>query len=588
MKNRLTRYNNGFIGNFDSTKSISEGTVGLSKKNTYVSENFNSSDQSLNLYSPPSQWASLPSFEGLTQYFAAVVAVYNNESNFLAFQMSTSTGNYLVDWGDGTTGSFASGAVAYKQYTTTTYSGLTTSEFRNYKTLVVTARPLSGTISSISLNNNHNQSGLQTEYVQQWLNISLVGSSINSLSIGNRSRMLEQINYIGSNSITNFSFLFDRLVSLKKVVSLDTRNATNFQGMFNGCRTLREIPKLNSQNVTNIVNMFTNCTSITYIPWMDTSKVTNLYETFWNCVSLKSLPSFNFSNVIDGFRAFDGCNSLEELPFFDFSKIGSIRLSSTIRIKKLPNFNFRSLTNAQYTFNGMYSLRELPNYDFSKSTTFTAMASSCFSLEKVPDEIDMSSCSSAANSPFMFYENYNLKKAPKIKRTSNNFISFAYQHWRNYSLEEVPQFDTSRIISFERAFGECFSLESLGITFSFPAGQTWADSNAFNLTFSSNSNLKFVGDSDVSGLSGSTYTNVYSSMFSGCNSLTYVGLSGISENFSIQNCCLGPTALNILYSRLGVVGASGAGAKTITVSGNWGAANDNPSIAIAKGWSVSG
>jgi hypothetical protein len=46
--------------------------------------------------------------------------------------------------------------------------------------------------------------------------------------------------------------------------------------------------------------------------------------------------------------------------------------------------------------------------------------------------------------------------------------------------------------------------------------------------------------------------------------------------------------LNNLYQSLAVVGASGSGTKTITVTSNWGAANDNPAIAIAKGWTVTG
>jgi hypothetical protein len=45
---------------------------------------------------------------------------------------------------------------------------------------------------------------------------------------------------------------------------------------------------------------------------------------------------------------------------------------------------------------------------------------------------------------------------------------------------------------------------------------------------------------------------------------------------------MGPTALNNLYTSLQTA------ARTITVTGNWGTASDNPSIATAKGWTVTG
>ena len=46
----------------------------------------------------------------------------------------------------------------------------------------------------------------------------------------------------------------------------------------------------------------------------------------------------------------------------------------------------------------------------------------------------------------------------------------------------------------------------------------------------------------------------------------------------------GAAALNEIYANLS---ANGAG-KTITVTGNYGTASDDPSIATAKGWTVTG
>jgi hypothetical protein len=73
------------------------------------------------------------------------------------------------------------------------------------------------------------------------------------------------------------------------------------------------------------------------------------------------------------------------------------------------------------------------------------------------------------------------------------------------------------------------------------------------------------------------------------NNLTYVGVTGIKHNFEVRNSMMGPSALNDLYTSLATVGISGAGAKTITVSGCWGASaglGHNTTIAISKGWTV--
>ena len=60
--------------------------------------------------------------------------------------------------------------------------------------------------------------------------------------------------------------------------------------------------------------------------------------------------------------------------------------------------------------------------------------------------------------------------------------------------------------------------------------------------------------------------------------------TGINVSVNMANCMFGATALNEIYTNLS---ASGAG-KTITVTGNYGTASDDPSIATAKGWTVTG
>jgi len=95
---------------------------------------------------------------------------------------------------------------------------------------------------------------------------------------------------------------------------------------------------------------------------------------------------------------------------------------------------------------------------------------------------------------------------------------------------------------------------------------------------------------NFSGVSGAVgYASVYNNFFASQTSVSKVGITGIQHNFSVSGCKLSGTALNELYASLAVVGASGSAAKTITVTGNWGASaalGHNPVIAISKGWTV--
>jgi hypothetical protein len=75
-------------------------------------------------------------------------------------------------------------------------------------------------------------------------------------------------------------------------------------------------------------------------------------------------------------------------------------------------------------------------------------------------------------------------------------------------------------------------------------------------------------------------------MFTGCISLSKINLSpgnGPKFTFSVTLCKLSAASLNQLYTSLPTVTA-----QSITVTGNVGVAGDDPTIATAKGWTVTG
>jgi len=93
------------------------------------------------------------------------------------------------------------------------------------------------------------------------------------------------------------------------------------------------------------------------------------------------------------------------------------------------------------------------------------------------------------------------------------------------------------------------------------------------------------GLQSVTGLSGaSAYgSGTYTSMFNNCPSLQSISATNMKFTHSIQYCKLSATYLNAYYTALPTVSA-----QTLSVTGNWGTATDNPAIATAKGWTVVG
>ena len=125
--------------------------------------------------------------------------------------------------------------------------------------------------------------------------------------------------------------------------------------------------------------------------------------------------------------------------------------------------------------------------------------------------------------------------------------SFAAMFQFCYSLQSVPLFNTTNGTNFTNMFYGCYSLQTV------PALNTAAGTN-------------------------------FTAMFQYCSSLQQSDITGTTYTISYASANLSAAALNNIYTKLGTA----AGAQTITVTGNWGTATDNPSIATAKGWTVAG
>ena len=576
-------------------------------------------------------WTPLPSITDQDEKLVAAYKVTNTETNPVAFIVQ---GAYTVNWGNGIVENYNSGATATYNYHEGDYAGFTMQDpYFGYKTAIITITPQAGHgLTLIDLNRRHPTVGPQTSAnTTGWLDIAIAGRTLSSLAIGALSprvthRNLEQFNYIGQNSITGWSYMFADIRSLRKIVNLDLRVATgttnlfsncfaldvlpdtfvstrsvqNSNGMFSGCYTLKRIPNLNCDNMNNVssmfancynlerlptlqdfrptntaASMFQNCYSLVEIPYLDFSCATSLSTLFGSCFRLEKVPPLPCTRATSTSAMFQNCYSLKEIPYLDISSSTdtSNMFANCVNLTSVPFLNTHSVSSTQSMFSGCYALKSVPEMNLSFNSNNTTMFFNCTSLREAKNTIKSSSSTIYSGSlirtlPLLYSRNIsstsNIITGTLVKYFSGFYTSVssaanAFQNAASLSYVENINLDpaaaTTSTLTHGNMFENCSSLEEInGLTFGF-----------------------------------SSSTIQLNTVFNNDNALRKINMYGVAQNITLPNpSMLGPTALNNIYTNLATVGASGANAKTITVTGSWGTASDNPMIAISKGWAVTG
>ena len=517
----------------------------------------------------PTEWVTLPTV-GSEQKIVALHDVYPGD-NLVSF---AATGNYTIDWGDGVTENYNGGTACYHNYdyTNSAFDGTLTSD--GYKQAIVVVTPQSGqNFTAINFNYKHNQSGLVDLYSTGWRemiinapNCTLLdfGGGASSIKHGRLQRMhvksvvdtgmdsmfrnmgaLESVSIDSvSTSVTTVEAMFQYCYKLKVVTLWDTVIGSNFNtsSMFDSCTSLTYVPLFNTDNCTNMLSMFLNCTSLVEVPFFNTVKVTNMTAMFAECYSLTSVPLFDTGAVTTMATMFRNCSSLATVPLFNTANVTSMSsmFSNTRSLTSVPFFNTVKVDNMSSMFDGCYSLITVPLFNTGAVTTMATMFRNCYSLTTVP----------------LF--------------NTANVTTMATMFNMCYSLVSIPLFNTVKVTTMDSFLFSCTSLPSI------PAFNTSVMTNATSMLRNCPA-LTSIPAMDFNAIT--TTTN----MFASSASIRNILATGIKNTFSVANLSLSGTELNALYGRLAnVVG------KTLTVTGNYGTASDNPTIATAKGWTVSG
>jgi surface protein len=141
------------------------------------------------------------------------------------------------------------------------------------------------------------------------------------------------------------------------------------------------------------------------------------------------------------------------------------------------------------------------------------------------------------------------------------------------TLQSIPLFNTSSVTTMNNMFNGCSILQSV------PLFNTSAVINMGGM-FNGCRSLQSIPNFDCSSATAS------SSFAINCNGLKRCQATGIKTNVSFASCSLSATSLNEIYTNLADLTALPT--QTITVTGNYGIATDNPAIATAKNWTVVG
>jgi surface protein len=576
MKSRSNRTNNGVIG----TNNLNNGSNGVlsNNKNTALKSYFITDP-----YVRPSDWLAMPTVNVGDQKICILHAVFDTGTNFVSFRITTNTGTYTVDWGDGTTTSYTSGNVASRNYDYATVGVVNpTPSSRGYRMAMITITPTTGgaTITGFNFRDHQHPSCVVTnQYSSGFLDVLMSAPNVTSVAFSGNGAgyvqhgILERFNWIGTSTVSSYNLFFWWCYSLQEVVNTPTENVTNVYGMFYHCFSLRKIPQiLNTSKCTTFGYMFYNCGSLPYLPWMDTSNGTSFDIFAYGCTTVRYCPPYNLNKATTTYLMFYNCYNLVEAPPFNLPVATNISymFGNCRGIKKIGTLTTSSsLTNIGQLFIGCPSLVEAPIItNTSNATTCSEMFTGCSSLKTLP----LFDTSKVTDFSYMFSFASALVSIPNFNTSlGQNFTQMFYY---TLSLQTLPAINTSAGTNFTSFAELAGSLRTF-------TGLTLTGAPTLTNMFTSCQALKIIPTMGVS--SGAVMP-----AFNNLSSLQSCGITGIGQNVNFTNCQMGATALNALYTSLATVGASGAGAKTINITGNWGAATDTPSIATNKGWTVTG
>lgn len=344
---------------------------------------------------------------------------------------------------------------------------------------------------------------------------------------------------------TYYAFAYGRNLRSLDISNLYTPNITDMQYTFIECLRLTGTLDLRhwvTSKVTTLTYCFSNCVGLEYIDirgW-DTSKITGITYCFNECNSVKEIKGIE-DVVVTGCTSlasvFLNCYSLKELDLGDWNTAKASSLANTfngcisLTSLNIGSWNTAKVTNFSSTFSYCMSLPviDVKNWNTGKATAFTSTFNACRSVK----ELDLSGWTHGTLTSIatMFAYCHNLQHIDFSHIMVTSACTSIYGLFTGcWSLKEInlnPNWDVSGLTNSTNTansvFYNCYSLEKItGIK----DWQFYLNNSLANM-FSNCNSLKQV---DVSGWKVNTITS-FASMFTGCYSLENLDIS----NWNVQS-----------------------------------------------------
>lgn len=376
----------------------------------------------------------------------------------------------------------------------------------------------------------------------------LRGGNINTLRGTFYQCPLEIISDLDVSNCSDFyqAFYTTQITSAPKLNFSPTLNS-NCEQMFQYCTYLETVPFYDFGNATNIKFIFRGCQLLKSIPGIKIRSGYNvaISSIFYDCVNLEVAPSFDTSSCTDFSNLFFNCESLKRAPNLDTGSAQTFfNTFANSGIVEIPNWDYSTAANFTGTFSGCNNLDYVPPMDFSSATSLSQTFSACRHIKYIGELKTSASLTNVSN---LCYFNLSLVSAPILTNTSNVAI-WSYFLRVCPLVKEIPVYDLSSATDVTRMFEQASSLKRI------PA-------------------IDFSNVTNFGGSSGLFYYG----------GLERIDATGIAYTFSLQYNNLSGAELDRVYTNLPTVTG-----QTVTVTQNFGIADDDPSIATAKGWTVTG
>lgn len=316
----------------------------------------------------PAGWPALPNLTTADNKYAGVYAVYEGKTNRLQISHN-SAGSNTIDWGDGTSVTWAgtAGQTKLYNYSTIVAPVLVDDAGYNYKPVLIQFQLNSGTPNTLQLSNTSVGAGAVVQ--SNWLD--LLMSWPTSFTFAQKPRLMQRLNLLKGPGNINLASVHSGLIGLRVFEGNmfgpgNTNQYTTVQTSFQSIGPVRmgdmEVNKIGA--VILATGIFSNG-FIKSIGNITLNNVSGISDFFNACRDLETVGNIIATSSTSISTMFNGCTNLERIGTIDIGSSGTV-----------TNLN---------TFNGCSNLREIEfiNNSATRLTTATGMFTSCVKLRRL-------------------------------------------------------------------------------------------------------------------------------------------------------------------------------------------------------------